>query len=117
MRVHVRLGPDPGSGIMAMVGYSLAGHVVALVLLILAPRIIPHRPPPPLVLTARIVSLPQAGASSPGPPVRPAAEPGVTPTERARKAAEARKAPKPAAKPIPPDPDVPKPDAPKPPAL
>jgi len=115
LRVRGRLGPDPGSGIMAMVGYSLAGHVVALIAIIFAPSIIPHRPPPPLVLTAQIVSLPQ-GDGAPPAPAQPEAAPRVSPTEMAKKAAaEAKKTREPERKEIPPVPDAPKPKV-KPPA-
>lgn len=109
MRVRVRLGPDPGSGIMAMVGYSFAGHILALIVMIFAPDIIPHRPPPPLVLTAQIVSLPQGDGAPPAPP-RPEAAPRVSPTEMAKKAAaEAKKTREPQREEIPPVPDAPKP--------
>lgn len=101
MRVRVQLGTEPSTGILAMASYSALAHILALVLIVFAPRMIPRQPPPPLLLTAQIVSLPSSG-----PPAPPAAAAQPTPTERAEKAARAaRKEPEPA----PPEPDKPKP--------
>jgi TonB family protein len=106
----VRLGAEPSTGIMAMAGYSLVGHVVGLILLIFMPRIIPHPPPPPLILTANIVSLPE---SAPPAPPAPRESAVTAPSERADQAARAaRKEREPEV--IPPEPDKPKPPKPTP---
>jgi hypothetical protein len=96
MRVRVQLGTEPSTGILAMASYSALAHILALILIVFAPRMIPRQPPPPLLLTAQIVSLPSSGPPAPSVAAQP------TPTERAEEAARAaRKEPEPA----PPEPD------------
>ncbi len=87
VRVRVALGPQPGAGILLMVGYSLAGHVVFLILTIFLPRVIPRDPPPPVLLTASIVSMDALGGGSPAPPAPKPVKAGPSPEERAEAAA------------------------------
>lgn len=85
LRVRLHLGTEPGGGILGMVGYSIAGHILFLFLLVFLPRVIPHQPPMPAVLTASIVSMP--ASAPPGAPPPKAAPEGPTPEERAEIAA------------------------------
>jgi protein TonB len=115
VRVKLRLAEGPDTRIMGMVGYSVAGHIVFLLLMLFLPRVIPREPPPPVLLTAQIVSLPdqQVGGAPPPEPVRS----GPTPEERAEEAArEARKREAPEAPPLPDKPKPPQRNKPKPPA-
>jgi TonB family protein len=118
------MGADPASGILAMVAYSVAGHILAVTAFMLAPRVIPRRPPPPLVLTGQIVTLPPAW-SRPPTGGAPAAAPEPAPAPSPRPAAPEPPKPEPEPKPkpprarkpevIPPEPGKPRADTPEPP--
>jgi len=115
LKVRVSVSSDPAVGLPAMVGYSIAGHFVAFVILILAPRVMPHTPPPPLILAGQIVSLPPPLGTPSAPPAEsPAAAqkpPERNPEEPNPPEPKHEAPPPPPAKPAPPA----KEEAPKPP--
>jgi TonB family protein len=96
-----------------MVGYSIAGHVVALIVILFAPRVMPHAPLPPTILTGEIVSLPPpAGAPQAPPAARPAApSPSPAPVEKPKPKETIKEPPPPPRKIreiVPPEPGKPK---------
>jgi len=100
MRVRLSLGPEPVFGLPAMVGYSAFAHLVALIVLLVAPRVLPHKPPPPSILLGQIVSLPPPAGIPAGRPSAPAAAP-TKPPEAVKPPAKS-KAPEPPKEPEPP---------------
>ncbi len=113
VRVRVQLGPQPGGGILGMVGYSVGGHVIFLILTVFLPRVIPRDPPPPLLMTASIVSAGEVGLAGGAPPAPARARSGPTPEERAEAAARKERAPE--EQPREESPPKPKSETPKPP--
>ncbi|MBI3449380.1 MAG: TonB family protein [Acidobacteria bacterium] len=121
MRVKVHVGAEPAAGLPAMVGYSIAGHVVIFLVIVLAPHLAPAGPPPPRILSGEIVSLPPPTGTPTGSPeaaARP--QPDAPPKEASApakpKEIPAPKPPKVSAPPpkrsreiIPVEPDKPKP--------
>ena len=114
LRVRIQLGAEPQIGILAMVLYSAAAHVVFLGLIFLGPHFLPQRPRPPLILVGQIVSPPPAAvagppaaprtapaapAAKPQPPPAPKRQPESVPPEpgkpRAKATPEAKSPPKP----------------------
>jgi len=77
-----------------MVGYSVAGHVIFLILTVFLPRVIPRDPPPPVLLTASIISAGEAGLAGGAPPAPAPVRSGPTPEERADAAARKERTPK-----------------------
>jgi TonB family protein len=113
LRLRLRVSTGPDGGILKMVGWSVAGHIAFTIIFIFLPRVLPHTPPPPLLMTASIVSASDLQPSG-GPPAPRAATTGPTPEERAHEAEEAAKE---VPKPVPPpkkEPEPPKPPDPAP---
>jgi len=113
VRVRVNLGAEPATGLMAMVGYSIAGHMVAFIGFILAPHMIPTVPPPPLILSGEIVTMPSVAARPTAPP--PAAAKPASPAKPAEKPAPKPEPPRRKPEIIPPEPGKPKPEKKEPP--
>lgn len=88
MGIRVRVSTGAEGGILRMVGWSVGGHIAFTVVLVFLPRFIPREPPPPILLTADIVSADQLRAPG-GPPAPRPAPAGPSPQERAERAREA----------------------------